>query len=403
MIPGRLTKALQRRLIVSWREQPGQSDIEALEANVERVGLVIRLRWAIVAALAVFSVLAATIYAIDGHVVALPRQMLIPAGALGLVLVYNYYYQRNYKRFSNLAIFNAGQLLLDIAVVTLLLYYSGGVYSWFDAMYFLFVLEAALILESRQQVWFIAFAAAVAYVAVVGSVYLGVVPHMPMPFVSNDLQRAGAYVAVRTLWTLTVVFGTAIVGTLFVSETQGRVERLIALAVRDQRTGLFDRAFLRRELAVELERAKRFDRGVSVVVADIDGFEPFNDLFGVEAGNRMIVLVADVLRKVSGCDGVEPCLVIGSRYGGEEFALLVPEDAKAGAVEASEMAERLRAMVGEIRDDDRSVTVSVGVATYPADGRTTSELLGAADAALARAYALGGNRVVVGRVAAEDG
>jgi diguanylate cyclase (GGDEF)-like protein len=402
MNTGRLTKALQRRLIISWREQPGQSDIEALEANVERVGLVIRLRWAIVAALAIFSVLATIIYAVDGQIAALPRQMLIPAGSLGFVLVYNYYYQRNYRRFGNLTVFNAVQLLLDIAVVTLLVYYSGGVYSWFHAMYFLFVLEAALILESRNQVWFIALAAAVAYVAVVGAVYLRIVPHMPMPFVSNDLQLAGAYVAVRTLWTLTVIFGSATVGTLFMSETQGRVERLLALAVRDQRTGLYDRAFLRRELAVEMERAKRFDRGVSVALADIDGFEHFNDLFGVEAGNRMIVLVADAVREVTGCDGVEPCLVIASRYGGEEFALLVPEDANEGALGAVALGERLRTVVGQIRDDDRSVTVSVGVASYPADGRTTSELLGAADAALARAYALGGNSVVVGRVAAEE-
>jgi diguanylate cyclase (GGDEF)-like protein len=360
------------------------------------------LRWAIVAALTIFSVLAATIYAIDGRIVELPQQMLIPAAALGLVLVYNNYYQRNYARFGNLAIFNVGQLLLDIAVVTLLLYYSGGVYSWFDSMYFLFVLEAALILESRRQVWFIALAAAAAYMAVVGSVYLGLVPHMAMPFVSNDLQRAGAYVAVRTLWTLTVVFGTARVGTLFMAETLDRAQRLLSLAVRDQRTGLFDRAFLRRELVLELERARRFDRGVSVVLADIDGFEHFNELFGVEAGNRMIVLVADALRAVTGCDGAEPCLVVGSRYGGEEFALLVPEDARVGAAEASGIAERLRARVGEIRDEDRSVTVSVGVAVYPADGRTTSELLGAADAALARAYAAGGNRVVVGRSATED-
>lgn len=401
MAAGRITKALQRRLMVSWREQASQSDIEALEANVERVGLVIRLRWAIVAALTVFSILASSIYGFSGAMPGLGHQILIPAAGLGFVLVYNAYYQRAYKRFGNLAVFNVVQLVLDIAVVTLLLYYSGGVYSWFDAMYLLFVLEAALILPSRRQVWAVTLIAAAAYVAVLGSVFLGF-PAMPMPFVSGDLQHVGPYVAVRGLWTLTVLFGAATVGTLFMKESQARADRLLNLAVRDQRTGLLDRAALRRELANEVERARRFERGASVILADIDALDHFNEVFGVEAGNHMIELIADAVRQVTGCDGVEPCLSPGFRYGGEEFAIVLPEDTRGRTRDAESIAERLRVAVGEIRDDDRSVTVSVGVASYPADGRTTSELLAAADAALAHAYASGGNRVVVGRAAADE-
>src|ERR1035437_10017141 len=131
MTPGRMTKALQRLLMITWRDQPSQSDIEALEANVGRVGLVVRLRWAIGAAIAIFSLVTIGIYATDGHIVAdLWRQMLVPAVALVLVLVYNAFYQRHYREFANAAVFNLAQLLLDIAVVTLLIYYSGGVYSW---------------------------------------------------------------------------------------------------------------------------------------------------------------------------------------------------------------------------------------------------------------------------------
>lgn len=402
MTPGRLSKALARHLVISWRVQPNQTEIEALEANVERVGLVVRIRWAIVAALGVFSVAAAAIYAADGRVGGLWRQMIVPAVALGLVLIYNVYYRRNYRRFGNLAVFNAVQLGLDITVVTVLIYYSGGVYSWFDAMYLLFVLEAALILPSRKQVWVVAAAASLAYAGVLTFVFLGWAPHMPMPFVSNDLQRAGSYVAVRGLWTITVLFGTATVGTLFMDEMRGRLDRLALRAVKDPRTGLYDRAYVRHELAAEIERSRRFRRGVSVVFADIDRFEHFNELFGVEAGNAMIVRIADAVREASGCERDEPCLVVPARYGGEEFALIVPEDAEGKPVDGTAIAERLRELVANLRDEDRSVTLSVGVATYPNDGRTPSELLGAADAALARAAATGGNRVVVGRVAGAD-
>jgi diguanylate cyclase (GGDEF)-like protein len=394
--PGRLNKALQRRLNILWREQPSQSDIEEFAANVERVGLVIRLRWAIVAAIVAFSVLGIGIYALSGQAAKLAPSMIVPAVALLLVLVYNAYFQRTYRNFGNIAIFNMAQLVLDILVVTVLVYYSGGVYSWFDAMYYLFVLEAALILPSRREVWGVAGIAAGAYILVVGLVYFGVLPHMAMPFVRNDLQGAGSYVAVRSLWTLTVILGAATVGGLFTRATRERMAALARQSVRDSRTGLYDRAHFRRELALEIERAKRYKRGVSVIMADIDDFAHFNDLFGVDAGNRMIDLIAGVVREVSGCDGGEPCLVLAARYGGEEFALLVPERADSSS-EGEMMAERVRATAASARDDDRSVTISVGVAAFPRDGRTASELLSAADAALERAAADGGNRVVAGR------
>jgi diguanylate cyclase (GGDEF)-like protein len=114
----------------------------------------------------------------------------------------------------------------------------------------------------------------------------------------------------------------------------------------------------------------------------------------------MIDRIADVLRRVGGCDSAEPSLVVAGRYGGEEFALIVPEDGTAAA-DALPMAERLRAEIAAILDEDRSVSVSVGVAGYPRDGRTASELLSAADAALVGAAARGGNRVVVGRPAGD--
>ncbi|HEY5517446.1 MAG TPA: GGDEF domain-containing protein [Coriobacteriia bacterium] len=396
MQPGRLNKALQRRLTIMWRDQPSQSDIEELAANVERVGLVIRLRWAIVAAIAVFSVFGIGIYGLAGQAPEFAPRMLVPGVALLLVLVYNAYYQRTYRNFGNLAVFNAAQLVLDILVVTVLVYYSGGVYSWFDALYYLFVLEAALILRSHREVWAVAGLAAGAYVLVVGSVWAGILPHMSMPFVSNDLQFAGSYVAVRALWTITVIFGAASVGWLFTGAMRERTALLVKQIVRDSRTGLYDRAYFRRELAVEIERARRFGRGVSVIVADIDDFAHFNELFGTEAGNRMIDLIAEVVREATGRSGGEPCLVLAARYGGEEFALFVPEDSETSS-EGERIAEQLRAGVAAVLDDDRSVTVSVGVASFSRDGRTASELLSVADAALVRAAADGGNRVVVGR------
>jgi diguanylate cyclase (GGDEF)-like protein len=396
--PGRFSKALARRLTVSWRQQPSQDDIEALDANIARVGLVVRVRWAIVAALVVFSVIGGGVYAITGVFGQMWHQMVVPAVALSSVLLYNTYYQLNYRRFANIAVFNVIQLLLDIVVVTLLIYYSGGVYSWFSAMYLLFVLEAALILPSRTQVIAIALGAWGAYTAALGLVYFGSLPHVAMPFVRNDLQSAGSYVAVRCLWELTILGGAAAVGTALMREIRVREEQAAAVSVRDRRTGLFDRTFFRRELGLELERARRDRRGVSVVLADIDDFERFNTLFGVDAGNAMLVRVAEAIKHSVAPNGAsESQLVMVARWGGEEFVLLVPEASPGDIRDGEAVAERVRAATGEARDQDRSVTVSVGVAAFPVHGRTAAELIGAADGALTSAKSAGGNRVVVGR------
>jgi diguanylate cyclase (GGDEF)-like protein len=407
MTPGRLAKALLRQISVSWREQPNQKDIDELEANIARVGLVVRVRWAIVAALAVFSIVAAVIYSSDGRIGGIWHHMAVPAAALGVVLLYNAYYQVNYRRFGNLAMFNVVQLVLDILVVTLLIYYSGGVYSWFTSMYLLFVLEAALILPSRRQVWAIAAAAIAAYGTVLLLVYVGALPHTPMPFVTNDLQREGSYVLVRAFWELTILAGTASVGTLLMRSFREREERLTRESVRDPRTGLYNRPYFRQELGLDIARARRYRRGVSVVLADIDDLDRFNGKFGYDAGNAMLVGIAETIRSTvlpSSDEADDLGLAVAARYGGEEFALLVSEDAPGEHRYGSALAERLRAAVGDLRIEDRSVTVSVGVSAYPVHGKTAGELLSAADAALGSAYAAGGNRVTLaGASGAENG
>ena len=397
MTPGRLSKALIRRISVSWREQPSQTDIDALEANVSRVGLVVRLRWAIVTALGLFSVVAAGTYAADGRFAGMFPHMIVPAAALGFVLLYNAYYQVNYRRFGNVAVFNVVQLLADIVVVTLLIYYSGGVYSWFTSMYLLFVLEATLILPTRRQVAAITGAAIAAYSAILLLVYTGVLPHMSMPFVSDDLQFVGSYVIVRAVWEMTVLTGAAGVGTLLMREVRSREELFAAESVIDARTRLFNRSYFRRELGLDLERAKRFKRGVSVVLADVDELDRFNSKFGFEAGNEMLVAIGDVIRRAGSIeDGVSNAeLMVAARYGGEEFALLTPEDAPGEHTQGLRLAEWLNAAVGDLRIEDRSVTVSVGVAAYPVHGRSVAELIGAADNALSRAFTDGGNRVAL--------
>jgi len=135
----RLSKRLSRAITISWRDQPTRYDIEALQANVRRVGLVIRIRWSLIFVLVVYSLVAGAAYATRMPMSELASRMAIPAVALVLVVLYNTYYQLNYRRLANIAVWNNLQLALDAVVVTVLVYFSGGVNSWFWSMYALFI------------------------------------------------------------------------------------------------------------------------------------------------------------------------------------------------------------------------------------------------------------------------
>ncbi|MFA5844683.1 MAG: GGDEF domain-containing protein [Coriobacteriia bacterium] len=401
---GRIAKRLARIWKVSWRERPTQHDIEELDANTRRVGLVIRVRWALVGALVLFSVVAALVYAESSiPYSALWMNMRIPAAALVFVLFYNTYYQLTYKQLGNIAVLNHAQLLFDVLVVGVLVYYSGGVYSWFDAMFLLFILEAALIMPRKRSVWVIAAACAGVYGSVLGAEFLGWLPHVGMPFVENGLHDNGTFVLVRYLWEVAMLGGTATVSSLMTLALHERERTLVETSVTDETTGLYNRVFCYRLLRSEVARAAREGRHLSVVLVDVDGFGDYNRLFGHERGNRMLREIGGLLREVfrTSPEGTyEPSAVC--RFGGEEYVVIVPEPIVAGSAPGvGHLAERAREAVSVLRVDDSCVTVSLGVAAYPEDGETADALLGAADAALAVASAGEGNSVVFARDIAE--
>jgi diguanylate cyclase (GGDEF)-like protein len=172
-----------------------------------------------------------------------------------------------------------------------------------------------------------------------------------------------------------------------------RLHRMVERqAMVDSLTGLANRRSLEETLRSELARAARFADSVSVVLADLDDFKQVNDLYGHAAGDDVLTAFAEALRST-----VRESDVAG-RWGGEEFALVLPgTDAAGGA----RLAERARAAIQasqvEMPNGDLcSVTASFGVAAFP-DSRELVEILAAADAALYEAKNAGKNRVVIAR------
>ncbi len=166
-------------------------------------------------------------------------------------------------------------------------------------------------------------------------------------------------------------------------------ERLRMQSIREPLTGLFNRRYLEESGVRELARCERRGLPLSLMMLDIDHFKTFNDVHGHAGGDALLARFGRLL--VEHCRGED----IACRYGGEEFTLILPE-ARAGV--ALQRAEAIRAAVESMRVQHMGrelpqVTVSIGVATFPADGASPEALLQAADEALYRAKHAGRNRV----------
>jgi diguanylate cyclase (GGDEF)-like protein/PAS domain S-box-containing protein len=160
--------------------------------------------------------------------------------------------------------------------------------------------------------------------------------------------------------------------------------RLEELATTDALTGLKNRLVLQQQLDEEHRRALRYEEPLSLVLLDVDHFKSFNDTFGHPAGDEVLQHLARLLRETARTTDVV------ARFGGEEFAILLPRTDFDGAVR---LAERFRHAIASASWERRPVTASFGVATHLSNMADSSALVSAADTAMYRAKQLGRNRV----------
>jgi diguanylate cyclase (GGDEF)-like protein/putative nucleotidyltransferase with HDIG domain len=258
-------------------------------------------------------------------------------------------------------------------IVSGMIYYSGksaSPYSFFyvwAALYALYFFKAS---DAARHVLFMGFCYAAVLVA-----------HHWTNHSIGDFAIAVEDSAAQ--WT--IAFGTLVVATglfgLLKERLDGLIDRLTNAVKTDPLTGLLNRRGFEEAFELEVERARRLESPLTLLVGDLDRFKMLNDRLGHPAGDRALELLGEALTA-----GVRRIDRVG-RMGGEEFALILPEtDEHEGYV----LAERLRAKIrANFENDLFPLTISFGVASYPTHGATTASLLKAADQALYTAKEFG--------------
>ncbi len=225
------------------------------------------------------------------------------------------------------------------------------------------------------------------------------------PLMSGD--RVNGYLSVRDphdrrvptidkVRTLEIFVAQAVTGL----QSARQYEEIRRLTFIDSLTPAFNHRYFQEALAKEVHRHQRTGHELALAMLDIDNFKRFNDSFGHPVGDEILKgLVDELMTNVRDIDVV-------ARYGGEEFALIFPETPASSARDA---ANRLREIVERREFKPRQlgrtlrITVSIGVAVFPNDGATSTDLIDRADAALYHAKKSGKNRVALADEVVEGG
>ncbi len=380
-------------------DAPTTDELELLNESRVRIGQVIRARWIILFILAAYGIVPWFIfqhYSIDLSSLT-TLQFVFPVLAWCAMAVYNAFFLYCHDWFANIRPLNQIQLLLDLFFVTVVVHFSGGAVSWFWPIYLVVTLESVLVMEKYSDTFAFALGASLAYGGLLQLEFYGIIRPVSMPFENLALQRTVPYCAMKWAWVTMINMSVAAIGVYLIKTIRQREEKLKKLVTRDNLTDLYNRGYFFYRLNSELQRAKRYHRALSLLILDMDEFKQFNDRYGHLVGDQLLRMVSSTVRTNIRYSTGRPSyeLDIPCRYGGDEFAVIIPEATTAQAAAVAdrlrneistkcgrEMTAHLRQVTGSEPVDMPGVSVSIGVASFPDHAPDTEALVKAADDAM---------------------
>jgi diguanylate cyclase (GGDEF)-like protein len=265
------------------------------------------------------------------------------------------------------------EALVMLIFITWVVWYTGGLASPLINLYLLAIIASALTLGKAVTLLILAIIAA-CYFA------LGHAADPAAPFATPELARL--------LSQLAPVLMVGYLTTMLAADIRYVVKRVEMLSQTDDLTGLLNMRGFTPMLEREAWRAERYKHPFSVLMVDCDNLKRVNDGFGHEAGNQLLrYMVSHMQNALRATD-------VLARYGGDEFLVLLPETRTEGArLVAERMRESVEGGLFTFNDQRISTSVSVGIASFPENGRSTRDLIDRADSAMYRSKGHGKNAV----------
>lgn len=227
---------------------------------------------------------------------------------------------------------------------------------------------------------------------IIGSSLLVIVIALSLPHALRTLERKTVFdgitpfvqIYLSHIFIILALYGFAVFRAHAIKQSEA-VKAFKELASTDALTGLANRRYMTELLELEFKRQERYEHGFSIIMIDLDKFKQVNDVFGHEAGDQVLTQAANLLKTSLRASDTS------SRWGGEEFLILLPETQNSNSLH---VAENLRKTIeAQLHYADYRVTVSVGVASFRPEDSLRS-LVKRADDALYKAKERGGNQVV---------
>ncbi len=376
---------------------------ESADEIRRRVHLVILIRWALAIGLLAVTLVEVLVLR-AGRTLPVSQSLrdasLAVAAAMALFSLVS---ELTYRRFGQGLLFRYAQIIFDVAAVTYLVHFRGGVMSELWALYVVFTLEATLILMRPLHVMAVAAFAAGAYVTLLTAEFTGFAPVMPEEFAAVQRVQDLSVVAQRSTWILGLIFLSAFLSTEVMAKIR---EREVTAAATDQAAGfagLHNYHFFYDRLSDLIERAGLEGGSVSLVLLNVDNLAELNERHGRGEGDRVLETVSGACRSLPASAAPNET-ESACRLGGDQFAIILPRSpsrTRSDAIRrlaedkgATAVARRISELVMQ-QAGERGASLSAGIATYPSDAATLDGLVAAANAALREAKTRGGNRTVL--------